>query len=162
MRAIDFIINLCAGVAAALLLVITLVICYSVVVRFVFADPLAWVTEVTEYTLLLVTFLGAPWLLKHGGHVRVDVLLNAFSPKLRAIFETINYLLGSLISATVTWYSFLTVLDHYRRNIYVINTLEIKKYLLLSIIPLGCSLLTIQFLRLGYSRYKTIPDSGRE
>ena len=47
--------------------------------RYFLNRPLVWVLELTEYALLWVTFLGAAWLLRQGGHVQVDVIVDFMS-----------------------------------------------------------------------------------
>ena len=36
-----------------------------------------WLYEAMEYTLYIGVFIGAPWVLQQGAHVRVDVLTTA-------------------------------------------------------------------------------------
>jgi TRAP-type C4-dicarboxylate transport system permease small subunit len=71
-----------AGAAGATLLFVgmTLAICAEVLLRYGFTSPILWVVEPSEYALLWITFLGAAWVLRHGGHVRVDILLQYLSP----------------------------------------------------------------------------------
>ena len=57
----------------------TLMICLDVLLRNVPLAPgvqgLAWSNELSETGLYLLTMLAAPWLLRHGRHIRVDILL---------------------------------------------------------------------------------------
>ena len=68
-----------ALVACAILFSMTLMICADVLLRNTSIIPglrgIAWSNEVSEATLYLVTMLTAPWLLRQGRHIRVDVLL---------------------------------------------------------------------------------------
>ena len=54
-----------------------LMICADVLLRNVRLVPgmlgVAWANEVTEYVLYLITMLTAPWLLRQGQHIRVDI-----------------------------------------------------------------------------------------
>ena len=43
---------------------------------------LAWSTEVSELMLYLITMCVAPWLLRQGQHIRVDILLQAIPRQL--------------------------------------------------------------------------------
>ena len=40
-----------------------------------------WMVETTEYMLLYITFLGAAWVLRKEGHVKMDLLLSRFKPR---------------------------------------------------------------------------------
>ena len=71
--------------ACALLGVMTLMICADVLLRNVAlipgVDALPWSNELSETTLYLVTMLAAPWLLREGRHIRVDIVLRAIPPR---------------------------------------------------------------------------------
>ena len=41
----------------------------------------SWANEVTEYALYLITLLTAPWLLRRGQHVRIDMVLVMVPPR---------------------------------------------------------------------------------
>ena len=76
--------RLLAGLAlagCAVLFAMMLVICADVFLRNVRIVPgmlgVSWANEVTEYALYLITMLTAPWLLRQGQHIRVDILLRA-------------------------------------------------------------------------------------
>jgi hypothetical protein len=43
---------------------------------------LAWSTEVSELMLYLITMCVAPWLLRQGQHIRVDIVLQAIPARL--------------------------------------------------------------------------------
>lgn len=66
--------------SCALVAVMVLVICADVFVRNLRLGNISWATEVAEYTLYLSTFLAAPWLLRQGAHVRMDIVLKIFPP----------------------------------------------------------------------------------
>src|SRR5512143_3908775 len=72
--------------ACALLLAMTLMICGDVLLRNVPLVPgmqgLAWANELSEATLYLITMLTAPWLLRRGQHIRVDIVLRAIPQRL--------------------------------------------------------------------------------
>src|SRR5713226_1121300 len=78
-----------ALVACAMLFFMTLMICGDVLLRNTSIVPglrsIAWSNEVSEATLYLVTMLTAPWLLRQGRHIRVDVVLRIVPKKLGCI-----------------------------------------------------------------------------
>ena len=80
-----------ALVACALVLSMTVMICADVLLRNVRIIPgvagLAWSNEISEAMLYLVTMLTAPWLLRRGQHIRVDVVLRAVPKRLGWAFE---------------------------------------------------------------------------
>ena len=75
-----------ALVACALLFFMMLVICADVLLRNVALLPrmrgVEWSNEVSEASLYLITMLAAPWLLRRGQHIRVDILLRVIPKRL--------------------------------------------------------------------------------
>ena len=67
--------------ACLLIAGITAMICADVLLRNVAILPgvqgLAWSNEISETALYVVTMLAAPWLLRQGQHIRVDIVLRA-------------------------------------------------------------------------------------
>ena len=47
----------------------------DIVLRNTVRSGSAWANEVSEYSLYLMTLLTAPWLLRRGQHVRLDIIL---------------------------------------------------------------------------------------
>ena len=80
-----------ALIACALVLAMTLMICADVLLRNTSLVPglrnIAWSNEVAEYILYLVTLLSAPWLLRRGQHIRVDILLRALPRRVAYAME---------------------------------------------------------------------------
>jgi hypothetical protein len=72
-----------AVVASLLLLAMMLVICGDVFLRNVAVPGLpagiAWSNEISELMLYLLTMLAAPWLLREGRHIRVDIVLRVLA-----------------------------------------------------------------------------------
>ena len=65
--------------ACAVLFAMMLMICADVLLRNVALVPdvngLPWSNEITENMLYLITMLAAPYLLRQGQHIRVDIVL---------------------------------------------------------------------------------------
>ena len=64
-----------AAIAALLLLAMVLLVTADIVLRNTARVGFPWANEVTEYALYLTTLLTAPWLLRRGQHVRIDMVL---------------------------------------------------------------------------------------
>jgi hypothetical protein len=77
-----------ALVASVALLAMVAIICADVLTRNV-AIPgmprgVAWSNEISELLLYLITLLAAPWLLREGRHIRVDIAMST-TPLLTAL-----------------------------------------------------------------------------
>src|SRR3954454_16572081 len=77
--------------ACTLVFGMTLMICADVLLRNVRIIPgmvgLEWSNEISEAMLYLITMLTAPWLLRRGQHIRVDIVLRAVPSKIGWLFE---------------------------------------------------------------------------
>ena len=139
-------VNLGAALSGLIFLFMMLLVCVDVVLRYLFNDPLAWGVEVCEYLLLYVTFLGAAWLLRQRGHVRVDILLSYMSGSTSRKVNMATSLLGALACLFLVVFGVEATWDAYVRGIPEIKTLSIPKWTLFWIIPYGSFFLFIEFL----------------
>ena len=145
-RVIDFLVFL----ACLLLMFAVVMVGLDVALRYFFGRPIIWAVEITEYSLLYIAFLGAAWLLKKEGHVRVDVVLNLLNPRNQTLVNIITSILGAMVCLVIAWYGAEITWDHFVRGVPSIQLLHTPRFLILMIIPIGSFLLFIQFLRRTY------------
>jgi TRAP-type C4-dicarboxylate transport system permease small subunit len=144
---LDVIMDAMAYLAGVLLMLVTVTVAVSVTLRYLrFKSPI-WVLQYTEYALLWITFLGAAWLLKHDGHIRIDSIIMRFSDTARRKLSMLNCLIGSLVSAVVCWFGALHTVDLIRRGVIDVKATSVPKALIFWIIPVGGLMLSIQFIR---------------
>ncbi len=67
--------NALALLAALTLLAMVVMVTADIVLRNLTRTGFPWANEVSEYALYLTTLLTAPWLLRRGQHVRIDLVL---------------------------------------------------------------------------------------
>ena len=123
------------------------ILLYEVFMRYVVRKPPPWAWEICEVMLCLITFLGAAWLLRRKGHVSVDIVISRLGEKARTASAILTSLLGMVICLLITLAGIWITIDHFRAGITVPGYLDIPKAPFLLIIPLGCFMLTIEFLR---------------
>src|ERR1043166_3535016 len=83
-----------ATVAAITLLAMVALVTTDIILRNTLGMGFAWSNEVTEYALYLITLLTAPWLLRRGQHVRIDMVLVLVPPRVAWTLEALADLLG--------------------------------------------------------------------
>src|SRR5262245_32070817 len=83
-----------ASLAALILLAMVAIVTADIVLRNVGAHGFSWANEVSEYALYLMTLLTAPWLLRRGQHVRLDIALVLLPPRIAWLMEALGDLLG--------------------------------------------------------------------
>ena len=149
--------------AGVLIIFIMFAICTEIVMRDFLNRPQTWVIEISEYTLLWITFLSAAWLLKGEWHVKMDMLLNRLNPGNQAVLNIITSVVGAGVCLALGWYSGEVTWDHFLRGVSEQAMVDIPKAPIMAIIPIGSFLLFIQFLRRTYSYlrgWRASPDKG--
>lgn len=146
----DQTLNLLAILAVVLIVFIMLAVGTDVVMRYFFSKPMIWVGEISEYSLLFITFLGAAWLLRNEGHVRMDLVLNRLGPRAQAVLNLITSIISAIVCLIIVFYSARATLEAFQTGYFLAAALDVPMGPLLLIIPIGTFLLFIQFLRRGY------------
>jgi TRAP-type C4-dicarboxylate transport system permease small subunit len=141
-------------VASGLSLVIFFSTCIELFMRYFFNRPQIWAVEVTEYTMLYITFLGAAWLLREEGHVKIDLLLSFLAPRSQAFLNSITSLLGAVVCSVIAFYGSWSTWLHYQKGLTTFSAMELLKWPFLIVIPFGSLLLLIQFVRSVFSYWK--------
>ncbi len=140
----------CALVACALVFGMTLMICADVLLRNVRIIPglagLEWSNEISEAMLYLVTMLTAPWLLRRGQHIRVDIVLRAVPKQVGWLMEWAVDVLALTCCALMAWYSARAALASFQAGSVSIKTLVTPEWWLLSALPLAFLALTLEML----------------
>ncbi|MCP4021183.1 MAG: TRAP transporter small permease [Desulfobacteraceae bacterium] len=143
----DRVLNIMMFLAGIMLIFIMLSVCLEVILRTFFNHSLTWVTEVTEIMLLYITFLGSAWVLREGGHVKVDIILSHLKPKNNAILGIFSSILGVFVCCILTIYGFKVTMECINKGLYTTTTLEIPMFLIIGVIPIGGLMLFVQFIR---------------
>lgn len=146
----NYILDSLGLVASVLIVIAMLVVVTDVVMRYFLNRPIDWSTEITEYTLLFIAFLGAAWVLRREGHVRMDLVLNRLEPRTQALLNTVTSIIGAFMWLTITWFSVKATLEFQQLGFFFFTPLRTPKFIVMSVIPVGSALLFIQFMRRAY------------
>ena len=138
-----------AVVASLLLLAMMLLICGDVFTRNVpvpgLPQGIAWSNEVSELILYLITLLAAPWLLREGRHIRVDIVLRVLPRRIAYACEWIADVLGLACCAWMVWYGTAAAGRSLAAGSLSIKTLVMPEWWFLVPLPLCFLLLAIEF-----------------
>ncbi|WP_235579859.1 TRAP transporter small permease [Ramlibacter sp. Leaf400] len=105
-----------------------------------------WSNEVSELMLYLTTMLVAPWLLRQGQHIRVDIVLTALPPRLAWYLEWVGDAIGLACCLFMTWYGARAALASWREGALNIKTLVTPEWWSLAPLPITFLLLSIEML----------------
>jgi TRAP-type transport system small permease protein len=132
--------------AAELVLIMTLMIGADVILRNVGAGGVSWSNEVSEYILYLVTLLSAPWLLRRGQHIRVDIVLRAVPKRIAYAMEWIADVLGLACALYFVWYGWRVMAASYAAGAISMKTLVLPEWWMLAAMPAAFVLVAAEFV----------------
>ena len=85
--------------------VMTVVIIYQVVLRYVFSASNAWSEELARYLMIFSVMVGSVIALRKNSHLQIDILINRFSPRVKAVFTIISTIIGIVFLCYLFAYS---------------------------------------------------------
>jgi TRAP-type transport system small permease protein len=141
-RILDFLaylVGLMFGIGTAL-------IALDVALRNLAGIGFPWLIDAIEYGLFAGTFLAAPWVLREGAHVRVDVVVSALPPRGAALLETIADLIGLAVCLILLWYGVKVTLTAEALGSMVLKSIIFPEWWALAVVPLSSLLLAIEFV----------------
>ena len=149
-----------AYLAALTLLAMVALTTADIVLRNTLRVGFAWANEITEYALYLITLLTAPWLLRRGQHVRIDMALVLVPPRVAWTVEAVADILGLAASLTLVWYGTIMTLQSARLGSLTIKNLVFPEWWLLAPLPVCFVLLALEFV-LRFQRLMGAPRTRR-
>src|SRR5262249_14812960 len=128
-RAWDRLIDTLALLAALLFGAMAAYVSYDVVVRYVFNAPAIWANYLSEYSLVCATVLAGPWLVRIGGHVRIDIVVEQLSGRVNRILTVIVSIAAALVCAIGAWQTAIETADYYAREIVIAKIWAVPQWL---------------------------------
>ena len=107
---------------------------------------LAWSNEISELMLYLITMCVAPWLLRQGQHIRVDIMLQAIPPQLAWCLEWIGDVIGFACCVAIAWFGAQAAWSSYVSGAVNIKTLVTPEWWALAPLPFVFVLLAIEMI----------------
>jgi TRAP-type C4-dicarboxylate transport system permease small subunit len=147
-----------AVIAALTLLAMVVIVTADIVLRNVTRSGLLWANEVSEYALYGMTLLTAPWLLRRGQHIRLDLVLMMLPGRVAWMVEAIADLTGFVVCVALLRYGVVMAHDSFRIGAITIKNLIFPEWWLLAPLPLCFALLAIEFV---FRLHRLIGDRAR-
>jgi TRAP-type mannitol/chloroaromatic compound transport system permease small subunit len=144
---IDAFVDLVGRIASWLVLLLALVMGANVLLRYGFSIGSIWMQELEWHLLVPICLIGMSYALRHGEHVRVDILFASFSRRTRHAVDAFAAVLAMVFSALVIWLSLAYVAQSWSIGEGTANPGGIDyRYVIKSLIPIGFALLFLQSL----------------
>ncbi len=85
------------------ILLVTLAVLYEVVARTLLNSPTAWSNETVIYVSAVAYLLAGAYAHLHQRHVRIDLIYERLSPKLRVRFDLITFVFFAIYVGVLVW-----------------------------------------------------------
>lgn len=119
--------------------------------------PMGWGLEVAEYSLIILTFFSAGWLLKNRGHTRIDILIELIKkPRTRSIIDGILYMITAAITLFLMIFGAIVTWENYLSDTLQVKIYTFPKWMLCIIIPIGFFFLVIESVKMAYNYFKEV------
>jgi len=136
-----------AALAAFLMAAMMVVICLDVVLRNLGYQSSAHFFTFTEYALLVIPCLGAPWLVRERGHVYVEILLMYLTPPVRRRVTTAIGVVCIAVCAVLAWYGFGVTFNDFVQNEKDVRSLDMPRWTVVGFIPFSFAMMALEFAR---------------
>jgi TRAP-type C4-dicarboxylate transport system permease small subunit len=131
----DKLIDALAALSGLGMCALTLLICADVAARTFRLFAMPWSLDVAEYMLLLITFLGAPWVLVHGGHISIDIVTDRLAPEPRRRVALVVNVLCTIVCGALLWFSIGTWWRSFSQDTMVHETFIFPEWWLFTVPP---------------------------
>ena len=151
-KAYDAILYGMAYLAAFLLVAMMVVITLDVVIRNLGYQSSAHFFTFTEYALLIVPCMGAPWLAREKGHIYVEILLMSLPERTRARMTMLVGVICVAVCLVVAWFGFQVALSDFLQDEKDVRSMDMPRWLIVGWIPLSFLMMAIEFARFLWRR----------
>jgi len=142
-----YLMTFCGAAGAILFGAMAVLVCVDVFMRNFGLGNITWGVEMTEYMLMVATFLAAPWLLYYNGHIRVDIFVRALAAPAAKVMELITDAFGFVVCALLAWQSVVVAQDTAEQGGMVFKVLVFPEWWLNVPMAFSCILLAAEFAR---------------
>lgn len=149
MRLVDRICDVLAVLAGIYLVAIMLGIVVSAMARTLNISG-TWSSHIfsmAEFGLLYIVMGASPWLVRHKGHVFIELVTAALPHSMQRPFSRFVSGLCVLICLVLVWYTWGATAKAWQFGDAEMRSLDMPKYLLLGAMPIGFGLMALQFMR---------------
>ena len=147
-RLYDRLIVMLALVASIMIGAVFVLIVVDVSMRTAGLRPPVFSSALSEYSLIYVTMLAAPWLVRERGHVRIDTFLSFLPPAGKLLVERILIVVCIGLCLVTAYLAADFAIEFWRKGDIDIRSIEIPRALLFVPLVLGFFLCAVEFLRL--------------
>jgi TRAP-type transport system small permease protein len=118
----------------------------EVICRNIFNVSLLIADEVSGYLLVAITFCGAGYSVRSGALLRIEFLLFALPPRLRAVVDVVYDLLALTVTCAFLYELTRITWSSWARHMVAATLMETPIWIPQLAMPIGCVILLVAFL----------------
>ena len=141
-----------AFIAAVLMVAMMLTIFVDVVLRNLGFQSSAHFFTFTEYALLLIPCMGAPWLVREKGHIYIEILLMHLGAPARKRLTVFIALACITVCLVIAWYGFQVAYTDFVQNEKDVRSFDMPRWMISVWIPLSFLMMAGEFARFLWRR----------
>lgn len=118
----------------------------EVVRRSVLSYSSVWTEEIARYAFIYIAYIGASAAIKERAHIRIDVILNLLSNRMKLIF----YIFGDIVTLILAVVSIYMSMESVLVSIHfdsVTHGLRVSQAWFLAAVPIGFSMMVVRILQ---------------
>ncbi len=151
LRLINSLSELAGRITSFLIIVMSLVICFEVVARYIFKSPTLWAHELSAMIFGIYIIFGGAVTFLSKGHVNVDVFYGTLSKRWRAFLDVLTFWFFALFCFALAWKGWEFGLKSLKFDEHSGTVWNPPVYHMKILISIGCFLLLLQ----GISKFIT-------
>jgi len=136
-----------AFISGAMLIWLMVSVVVSVLMRNLGIQPFAWLFTSSEYALLYMTMLGAPWLVREKGHVHIELVTSALPSGLQDIVSRLVAAACVVVCLILAWKGVELVATNIERNDFDVRAYYFPRWILTISFPVSFGLMAVEFAR---------------
>lgn len=150
-------------IAGTCVVVMTVLVFFQVVMRYVFEAPTSWSDEIAVYAMLWSVYLSTSWAVRERAHIRVMNLINLFPGAIRTGLTMLSDFIWFVFAIFLTWQSVLLQISMWELPFEspVLGIAQKWPYLCLVV---GFGLMTLRLVQVYYRWIKhgepLVPETG--
>jgi C4-dicarboxylate transporter DctQ subunit len=136
-----------AWLAGVMMVAMMVMIVVDVVLRNLGYQSSSHFFTFTEYFLLLIPLLGAPWLVREKGHIYIELLIAALPSRVRRALLIAIVVACIGVALTLAWFGAGIALQDYFGNEKDVRSFDMPRWMLTAWFPLAFGMMALEFAR---------------
>ena len=132
------------AMAAAGVVILTLMITLNVIMRYFFNRPLKGVDEVSAYLFVMMSYLGFAYAMRLGRHINVDLVTRQLPRRANDILEVVTSLIGLAVIAVLFRFAWKLFMHNWREGVISSGVLGTPLWIPQSFLWIGLTFLGLE------------------